>query len=80
MGNIIIQSKKNKTYRYVIRKKSDIYLICLLFNGNMVMPTRQQRFLQFLIIFNEYILKYKNNKYSIIKPLNYCILPTLEDS
>ena len=80
MGNIMIQSKKNKTYRYVIRKKSDIYLICLLFNGNMVMPTKQQRFLQFLIIFNEYIIKYKNYKFSLIKPLNYCILPTLDDS
>lgn len=80
IGNINIQSNKNKTYRYVIRKKSDIYLICLLFNGNMVMPTKQQRFIQFLIILNEYIIKYKNNKYNIIEPLNYCILPSLKDS
>lgn len=81
IGNIMLQSKKqnNNVYRYVLRKKIDIYLICLLFNGNMVLPSRHQRFIQFLSAFNEYIIKYANNKLNLILPLNYCILPTLND-
>lgn len=79
IGNVLIQSKENNIYRYVLRKKIDIYLICLLFNGNMVLPTRQQRFITYLNGFNEYIIKYANNKFTIIKPLNYVILPSLND-
>lgn len=85
MGNIMIQSKKNKTYRFVIRKKTDIYLICLLFNGNIILPTRNIKFLQFLLVFNEYILKYKSSllykddKINFIEPINRCLLPTLND-
>lgn len=79
MGNVLIQSKKNNTYRFVLRKKIDIYLICLLFNGNMVLPSRQQRFITFLSAFNGYIIKYANNKFTIIQPLNYVIFPSLKD-
>ncbi len=78
MGNIMLQSKKNKVYRLSIRKKLDIYLICLIFNGNMVLPSRQQRFLQFLIAYNEYIIKYANDKFQIISPINKCVLPSLK--
>lgn len=91
IGNIVIQSNKNKTYRFIIRSKQDIYLICLLFNGNIVLPTKNIRFIQFITILNEYILKYKyiheggyldnkyNHIYKYIKPNNKCILPTLND-
>lgn len=77
MGNIIIQSKKNNTYRFLVRSKQDLYLICLLFNGNMILPTRHIRFIQFLSRFNEYSIKY--NKFNIIKPINETILPSLND-
>lgn len=74
----MLESKKNKIYRLAIRKKLDIYLICLIFNGNMVLPSRQQRFLQFLIAYNKYIIKYANNKFQILNPINKCVLPSLK--
>ena len=77
MGNIIIESKKNKTYKFIIKNKQDIYLICLLFNGNIILPTKHIRFIQFLSRFNEYNIKY--NKFNIIKPINDTILPSLND-
>lgn len=77
MGNIIIESKKNKTYKFIIKNKQDIYLICLLFNGNMILPTKHIRFIQFLSRFNEFNIKY--NKFNIIKPINDTILPSLND-
>lgn len=77
MGNIIIESKKNKTYKFIIKNKQDIFLICLLFNGNMILPTKHIRFIQFLSRFNEYSIKY--NKFNIIKPINETILPSLND-
>lgn len=77
MGNIIIESKKNKIYKFIIKNKQDIFLICLLFNGNMILPTKHIRFIQFLSRFNEYSIKY--NKFNIIKPINETILPSLND-
>jgi LAGLIDADG endonuclease len=76
-GKIIIQSTKQKTHRYVIQDTKNIYLICKLFNGNMVFPTRNARFISFLSFFNEKLIK-KN-----IKPLTIissCILPSLNDA
>ena len=46
-GTVILQSKKQKTYRYVVENMKNIYLLCLLFNGNMVFPTRNARFVTF---------------------------------
>ena len=51
-------------------------LPCLLFNGNIVFPTRKARFLTFLSSFNEKLLK-KN--LTTIFPLDTYVTPSLND-
>ena len=76
-GRVIKQSIKGNTHRFVIQDKNNLFLICLLFNGNMVFPSRNARFLTFLSTFNEKLLKLN---LSIITPKMNTILPTLNDS
>lgn len=76
-GKVISQSVKQSTHRFIIQDIRNLYLICLLFNGNMVFPTRNARFLTFLSTFNEKLLK-KNM--STIHPIQTCVLPSLKDS
>ena len=75
-GKVIKQSIKQNTHRFVIQDTKNIFLICLLFNGNMVFPTRKARFLTFLSSFNEKLLK-KN--LTTIVPLDICVTPCLKD-
>lgn len=75
-GKVIKQSVKQNTHRFIIQDIKNLYLICLLFNGNMVFPTRKARFLTFLSSFNEKLLK---KKIVTITPLNNCLAPTLKD-
>lgn len=75
-GRVIKQSIKQNTHRFVIQDFKNIYLICLLFNGNMVFPTRKARFLTFLSTFNERLIRKSLNT---IIPLDNCVIPTLED-
>ena len=75
-GKVIKQSIKGNTHRFVIQDRKNIFLICLLFNGNIVFPSRNARFLIFLSTFNERLLK-KN--LPIIIPNINTILPTLND-
>jgi cytochrome c oxidase subunit 1 len=75
-GKVIKQSVKQNTHRFVIQDIRNLYLICLLFNGNMVFPTRNARFLTFLSSFNEKLLKLNHNP---ISPLIDCVTPTLQD-
>lgn len=77
MGNIILQSKKDKTYRWVVNKRKNIYLLSLLFNGNLVLPLRYAKFNIFLAKLNEKLLK--NNEPLIIFK-HYCKLPNLDNS
>ena len=76
-GKVIKQSVKQNTHRFVIQDTNNLYLICLLFNGNMVFPTRKARFLTFLSAFNEKLLK-KN--LITITPLDLCVSPSLKDN
>jgi hypothetical protein len=75
-GKVIKQSIKGNTHRFVIQDRNNLFLICLLFNGNMVFPSRNARFLTFLSIFNENLLK---RNLPIIIPKVNTILPTLKD-
>lgn len=74
-GSVIKQS--DSTHRFLVQKMSYIYLICLIFNGNMVFPTRNFRFLTFLSVYNDLALRIKLD---IISPVLNTILPTLNDS
>jgi LAGLIDADG endonuclease len=76
-GKVIKQSIKGNTHRFVIQDKNNITLICLLFNGNMVFPSRNARFLTFLSTFNEKLLKLN---LPINIPKINTILPSLTDS
>jgi hypothetical protein len=76
-GKVIVQSSKQQTHRYVVQDMGNIYLICLLFYGNMVFPTRGARFVSFLSFFNEKLLK------KGIKPIPiiHCyVIPSLKDA
>ncbi len=76
-GKVIKQSIKQNTHRFVIQDQKNLYLICLLFNGNMVFPTRNARFLTFLSFFNEKLLR-KN--LMTISPIETCVKPSLKDA
>ncbi len=75
-GKVIKQSVKQSTHRYVVQDIKNLYLICLIFNGNMVFPTRNARFITFLSSFNEKLIK---SKVGMILPIYTCALPTLKD-
>lgn len=76
-GKVIKQSIKQNTHRFVVQDIKNIYLLCLLFNGNMVFPSRKARFLTFLASFNEKLLK-KNIE--TITSLDICVTPSLKDA
>ena len=54
-GTVIKQGLR--TSRYVVQDLTNLYLIILLFNGNIVLPTRKKNFNLFLDIFNKKIIK-----------------------
>lgn len=76
MGAINKESNKSQTYSWDVYKKRDIYLLCLLLNGNLVIPTRYLKFVIFLSKLNESLLK---NNEDIIFIQNKLKLPSLED-
>lgn len=76
-GKVIKQSIKGNTHRFVIQDITNIIIICNLFNGNMVFPTRNAKFITFLSAVNEKLLKKNMNKINIIPNT---ILPTLNDA
>ena len=76
-GKVIKQSVKQSTHRYIVQDINNLSLLSLIFNGNMVFPTRNARFLTFLSSLNEKLLK---NNSTVIEPLRTCVLPTLKDS
>ena len=78
-GKVIVRRSptKQKTHRFIVQDFKNLFLICLIFNGNIVFPTRNARFLTFLSLFNEKLVK---NKLNIIQPLTNTVLPSLNDS
>lgn len=77
IGQVIVQSKANRVHRFILQDFKSIHLICLLFNGNMVLPTRNAKFVLFLSKFNESLLK--KNLFSPIIPIYDTLMPTLSD-
>lgn len=56
-GRVIKQGKF--TYRYIVEQKILLELIILIFNGNMLLPTRIKRFKNFLELYNKKAIKGK---------------------
>jgi hypothetical protein len=75
-GKVIKQSVKSNTHRFIVQDRAHLVLISWLFNGNMVFPTRANRFNTFLSALNEKLLKQGEN---IIIPIYATVLPTLSD-
>lgn len=67
------------TSRFVVQDKVGLKLIALLFNGNMVLPTRSLIFHEFLTGVNT-LLTSGALKLSPVVPLARTVLPTLFDA
>lgn len=76
-GKVIKQGQS--TSRYVVQDKKGLYLICLLFNKNMVSPQKLKSFSKFLSAFNAYAgkgtLRFKPVNFS-----NSTVKPALKDA
>jgi hypothetical protein len=79
-GKVIKQGKR--TSRYVVQDITNLYLLILLFNGNLILPTRKKNFKDFLEIFNQKIIKgkIKNSKIKPVEIQKSEILPSLNNS
>ena len=76
-GKVIQQSKSNNTHRFIVQDVSNILLICLIFNGNMVFFTKNSQFLIFLSAYNNLALRMK---LKIINPIISTLLPNPQDN
>ena len=77
LGRIIKQG--TRTSRYIVEDKKGLELINSLFNGNIILPSKQQRFNEFLQVFNQKAIKGKI-LLDQIKPIKSKILPDLSNS
>lgn len=75
-GKAIKQSVKSNTHRFIVQDRLHLSIISLLFNGNMVFPTRAAKFYTFLSALNEKLLKHGEN---ITTPIYATVLPSLKD-
>jgi hypothetical protein len=78
-GSVICQSQSNNTHRFIVQDKRNLWLLSQLFNGNLVFPVEQAKFLKFLCDFNHYISKGKL-QLPTITPILTTVLPTLSDA
>lgn len=76
-GTVLLQSLKQKTHRFIVQDINNLYLICLLFNGNFVLPVRTAKFVNFLAYLNEKMIK--KNIGAPLLPLYTQVKPTLSD-
>ena len=76
-GKVISQSVK--TSRYVTQSKKEIEIIISLFNGNVVLPTRQKKLENFISGFNLWANK-GNIRLETIQAKSNLILPSLDNS
>jgi|SRR5690606_18899662 len=76
-GKVIRQGKR--TSRYIVQDKKGLELINSLFNGNIVLPSRQQSFNEFLNLYNSKVSKGKILLDKIV-PIKSNILPSLNNS
>lgn len=77
-GKIIKQGIR--TSRYVVQDLTNLHLIILLFNGNLVLPSRKENFKDFLDNFNQKIAKKKIKTFEPIEFRISYILPLLSNS
>lgn len=71
-GRVIKQG--HKTSRFIVQDITNLYILILLFNGNIVFPSKQNSFCEFITHFN------KRDTFPTILFTNSLILPTYFDS
>ena len=76
-GRVVKQGKR--TSRYIVQDKKGLELINSLFNGNIVLPSKQQSFKEFLKLYNDKAVKGKI-LLDPIKPIKSSILPSLSNN
>ncbi|CAK7920264.1 putative LAGLIDADG endonuclease (mitochondrion) [[Candida] anglica] len=76
-GSVMAQNKEKSMYKWVMTKKREMYMMCLLLNGNLVLPIRYIKFSEFMAKLN---IKLVKNNEEILTLKNYCKLPTLKDN
>jgi LAGLIDADG endonuclease len=77
-GQVIKQGKR--VLRFIVQDINNIYLIILLFNGNIILPSRKKNFKDFLDNFNDKINKKKIKEKEIINFQMSEILPSLNNN
>lgn len=78
-GSVTVQSLANNTSRFVVQDQASLSLICLLFNGNLVFPMEQTKFLDFLNAFNA-LIKRGRSVLLPIAPILITVMPTLQQA
>jgi hypothetical protein len=86
-GKVMTQSSGNnpknpyKTSRYIVQDIRNLFLIILLFNGNIILPSKKIKLFNFINAFNERFPKLNRNiKFLVpILFLDYNLLPTKND-
>lgn len=76
-GRVIKQGKRSS--RYIVEDKKGLELINSLFNGNIVLPSKQQSFNEFLHLYNQKVSKGKILLDKIV-PVKSNILPSLSNN
>lgn len=56
-GEVVVESDKQKTHKYIVQDINDLFLICILFNGNVVLPRQYARFISFCALYREKLRK-----------------------
>ena len=77
-GTVIVQTRhivpgKLWTYKYIVRDFAGQNVLLNLFHDNLVIPIRQKKFNQFVLIYNQKLDRAKNNrphKYKNINPID----------
>jgi hypothetical protein len=77
LGKVVKQG--STTSRFIVQDKKGLYLLCHLFNGNLVTSRKHLNFRLFLSAFNKYSNKGKLNFENIQFNLK-TVVPSLEDS
>ena len=77
-GKVIKQGER--TSRYIVQDLSNLYLILLLFNGNIVLPSRKVNYKHFLDNFNQKVNSSKIIHYKEIAYQVNNITPSLQNS
>ena len=77
-GKVIAQGKR--TSRYIVEDISNLYLILLLYNGNLILPSRKVNFKYFLDNFNQKVISARIKNYREIKLQVSDIRPSQDNS